>query len=89
MTADGLSYRPYFTLEAIYNMGTTMGVTLADDTPNSDGWRGRFQTGVSFALEDGASLSLGASYDGLFRDDYEALGFSFKFEIPLAITKAE
>ena len=89
VTADGLSYRPYFTLEAIYNMGTTMGVTLADDTPNSDGWRGRFQTGVSFALEDGASLSLGASYDGLFRDDYEALGFSFKFEIPLAITKAE
>ncbi|WP_425050250.1 hypothetical protein [Psychromarinibacter sp. S121] len=89
VTDGGLSYRPYFTLEAIYNMGTTMGVTLADDSPNSDGWRGRFQTGVSFAMPEGASLSLGASYDGLFRDDYETLGFSFKFEIPLAITKAE
>ncbi len=80
----GTRYEPSFSLEAIYNMGTTMGVTLDDPNPHSEGWRGRAQAGIKMTTEGGASFGFGASFDGLFRGDYESIGLSLDVSIPLS-----
>ncbi len=84
----GLQYRPIFTLEAVYNMGHTLGVTPTNPTPLSEGLRGRAEVGIAVTTEGGARLNFGASYDGLFRNDYETIGVTFDLTLPLTIVKA-
>ncbi|RFP86807.1 autotransporter outer membrane beta-barrel domain-containing protein [Rhodobacteraceae bacterium 63075] len=83
-TGRGTSYSPYFSLDAIYNFGDTDGVTLSDpDSASTDGWRGRFRAGVDFRMKNGASLSLGGTYDGIGQDDLDIWGLSFELNIPM------
>ena len=87
---NGTVYSPYLSIDAIYNLGRTSGVTVTNpSTPSTEGWRGRLQAGVDLVTEDGLRLRLGASYDGIGRDDFEAWGLTFNFEIPLDKPKAE
>ncbi|MFK7940732.1 MAG: autotransporter domain-containing protein [Roseovarius sp.] len=83
-TNDGTSYAPYMSLDAIYNFGDTKGVTVTNlDTASTDGWRGRVQAGVDFNLKGGTSISLGGSYDGIFRNQLDVWGLNFELNIPI------
>jgi len=83
-TGRGTSYSPYFSLDAIYNFGDTSGVVLSEpDSASTDGWRGRFRAGVDFRMKNGASLSLGGTYDGIGQDDLDIWGLSFELNIPM------
>ena len=83
-TARGTSYSPYLSIDTIFNFGSTTGVVVTNpNTPSNDGWRGRIQTGVDFTLKGGTRLSLGGSYDGIGRGDFEAWGLNFELSIPL------
>nr|WP_235438939.1 autotransporter domain-containing protein [Candidatus Rhodobacter lobularis] len=81
---DGEIIAPYFSVDAIYNLGQTSGVTVTNpDTASTSGWRGRLKAGVTVTEENGTKLGIGATYDGLFRSDFDAWGLSFELEIPL------
>ncbi|QGX96759.1 autotransporter outer membrane beta-barrel domain-containing protein (plasmid) [Roseovarius faecimaris] len=83
-TRDGMDYMPYVSLDAIYNFGDTKGVTVTNpDTAVTDGWRGRVQAGVDFRLRNGASVSLGGSYDGIGRGSLDVWGATLKLEFPI------
>ena len=86
---NGEIFSPYLSVDAIYNIGQTSGVTLTNGpTASTDGWRGRLKAGVNVKTEDGLELGFGTTYDGLFRSDFDAWGLSFDFSIPLKIAKA-
>ncbi len=81
---NGMFYEPYLTVEGIYNIAGTSGVTLGGQGGSeSEGWRGRVQAGLSFSTEGGGRISLGLNYDGIGRDDYEAYGAALDVTIPL------
>ncbi len=88
-TEDGLLYSPYFSIDAIHNLGETTGVTVTNPaTPASEGWRGRLQAGIDFTTDTGARISFGGTYDGLFRDNFDVWGLTFDVTIPLQKTKS-
>lgn len=81
---DGATYSPYVGINLLRNIGSTSGVTLTDaSSASTDGWRGRISAGMSVAGQNGHSVNVGVSYDGLGRDDFGAWGVSFGVEIPL------
>ena len=83
-TKDGMNYSPYMSLDAIYNFGDTSGVTVTNvDNASTEGWRGRVQAGVDFNMQNGTSISLGGSYDGIGRDQLDIWGLSFELNIPI------
>ena len=83
-SAEGPTYSPYLTIDAIYNIGDTTGVTLLEpDRPEIEGWRGNLEAGFSAATDNGSRLSLGASYDGIGQPDFETWGLTFELSIPL------
>ncbi|MFZ5962233.1 autotransporter outer membrane beta-barrel domain-containing protein [Thalassococcus sp. BH17M4-6] len=83
-SASGIPYSPYFSLDAIYNMGDTDGVTLTEpDTAATEGWRGRIKAGVDWTSEGGSRFSFGGTYDGIGRKDFGAWGLTFDVTIPL------
>ena len=75
-------------MEAVYSMGHTLGVTPTDPNPASDGWRGKVQGGMAFTTEGGTRVYVGATYDGLFRDDFGNYGVTLDVTIPLRKAKA-
>lgn len=86
---NGQIYAPYFSVDAIYNIGNTSGVTVTNvDTPATEGWRARLKAGLRMTTETGVTLGFGATYDGIGRDDYEVWGLDFEFMIPLKKPKA-
>ena len=88
-SAEGQVYSPYLTVDAIYNIGDTTGVTLAElDRPEVEGWRGNLEAGVSMVTDDGSEFSLGASYDGIGQPDFEAWGLTLEFRFPLGKSRA-
>ncbi|MEL7116760.1 MAG: autotransporter outer membrane beta-barrel domain-containing protein, partial [Pseudomonadota bacterium] len=81
---DGQLYAPYFSVDAIYNLGETSGVTITDtNTPSTSGWRARLRAGVNVTEETGVRFGFGATYDGIGRSDFEAWGLTFDVDIPL------
>ncbi|MDJ0823264.1 MAG: autotransporter domain-containing protein, partial [Paracoccaceae bacterium] len=83
-TENGSIFEPHFSLDAIYNMGDTEGVTLTNQsTPATDGWRGRIEMGLNFTTEYGSRISIGGTYDGIGRDDYETYGVKIDVTIPI------
>ena len=87
-SAEGQVYSPYLTVDAIYNLGDTTGVTLLEpDRPEVEGWRGNLEAGVSMVTDGGSRLSLGASYDGLGQSDFEAWGVMLEFSSPIGKSK--
>ena len=83
-SAEGPTYSPYLTIDAIYNISDTTGVTLLEpDRPEIEGWRGNLEAGFSAVTDNGSRLSLGASYDGIGQPDFETWGLTFELSIPL------
>lgn len=88
-TDAGMIYSPYFSVDAIYNIGNTSGVTITNpSTPATEGWRARLQAGVDFTTESGARISFGGTYDGIGRSDFDVWGLMFDVTIPLQKAKA-
>ena len=86
---DGSLYAPYFSVDAIYNIGNTSGVTVTNtSTPATEGWRARIKAGVNITSETGTQFGFGATYDGIGRSDYEAIGVTVDVTIPLKKNKA-
>ena len=84
-TDDGMLWAPFLSVDAIYNLGETTGVNLTTaSSPDTEGWRGRLKAGLTLTTENGASLSFGASYDGIGRKDFESYGVTFDLSIPLS-----
>ncbi len=84
-TPGGMNYSPYFSLDAIYNLGDTSGVVITDpSTAEVDGWRARLQAGVDFTTRGGARISFGGSYDGIGQDDLDVWGVMLDVTIPLS-----
>ncbi|MCG6904909.1 MAG: DUF11 domain-containing protein [Rhodobacter sp.] len=82
---DGQIYSPYFSVDAIYNLGQTSGATVTNAaTPSTDGWRGRLKAGINMTTESGVSIGFGGTYDGIGRDDFNVWGLSFELTIPLS-----
>ena len=87
-SAEGQVYSPYLTVDAIYNLGDTTGVTLLEpDRPEIEGWRGNLEAGVSMVTDGGSRLLFGASYDGLGQSDFEAWGMMLEFSSPIGKSK--
>ncbi|MDJ0826439.1 MAG: autotransporter domain-containing protein [Rhodobacter sp.] len=88
-TDTGMIYAPYFSVDAIYNIGNTSGVTVTNpSTPATEGWRARLQAGVDFTTPGGARISFGGNYDGIGRSGFDVWGLAFDVTIPLKIPKA-
>lgn len=86
---NGEVYAPYFSVDAIYNLGNTSGVTVSNpSSPATEGWRGRLKAGVKMTNEDGMSIGFGGTYDGIGRSDFESWGLTFDFSIPLHKAKS-
>jgi len=86
---NGETYAPYFSIDAIYNLGSTSGVTVTNpSTPSTEGWRARLKAGINMTDENGISIGFGGTYDGIGRDDFEAWGLNFDLTIPLKKAKA-
>ncbi len=89
VTPGGTVYAPYFSIDAIYNLGGTSGVTITNPTtPEVEGWRARVQAGVDFTTEGGTRISFGGSYDGIGQSDLDVWGLMFDVTIPLKKAKA-
>lgn len=81
---DGWLYAPYFSIDAIYNIGDTTGVTVTNaSTPATEGWRARLKAGIKMTTDEGVSIGMGATYDGIGRDDFESFGLTFDVLVPL------
>ncbi|MGY3669821.1 MULTISPECIES: DUF7933 domain-containing protein [unclassified Marinovum] len=81
--ANGITYRPEFGLNAIYQHSETEGVTLTqDDATGADGWRGRLKAGLTVQGTNGGRVHFGGSYDGI-GSDFESWGVEFMVEVPL------
>ena len=86
---EGRTYSPYLEVEGIYNIGDTTGVTLTNTNgPEVEGWRARLKAGVGMTTKHGTRFSLGATYDGVGRSDFESWGLSFELSIPFGKSKA-
>ena len=73
--SEGWIYAPYLTVDAIYNVDDTTGVTLTDTNGSEvEGWRGRLKAGASMTTEGGVRFSFGANYDGIGQSESENLG---------------
>ena len=82
--SQGQVYSPYLTVDGIYNMSETTGVTLSNtDRSEVEGWRARLKAGVGMTTEHGTQLSFGANYDGIGRSESETWGLTFELSIPL------
>ena len=79
---EGRTYSPYLTVDAIYNMGNTAGVTPTNTNgPEVEGWRARLKPGVGMTTEHGTRLSLGATHDEIGRSDFESWVLTFELRI--------
>ncbi len=82
--SEGWIYAPYLTVDAIYNVDDTTGVTLTDTNGSEvEGWRGRLKAGASMTTEGGVRFSFGANYDGIGQSESETWGLMFELSIPL------
>ena len=89
VTPGGTAYAPYLSFDAIYNIGSTSGVTITTpNTPSVEGWRARVQAGVDFTTEGGTRISFGGSYDGIGQSDLDVWGVMFDITIPLQKAKS-
>ena len=80
---------PYFSLDAIYNLGQTSGVTVTNSSSAStDGWRGRLKAGVNISSQSGTEFGFGTTFDGLFNSDFDAWGVNVDVTIPLKKAKS-
>ncbi len=81
---EGQIYSPYLSVDAIYNVSDTTGVTLPNTNGSeAEGWRARLKAGFNMTTDSGTRLSFGANYDGIGRSESGNWGLTFELGIPL------